>query len=113
LLDRFLNRQGEALRIARAADNQRGFARDAAVDGDVHSWLGWLFKLIPGIAHNPDDLVAVMTQGDQMLADGILAWEVLSRELRADDDLMHGVEALIRSEGAAAEQWDLNRGEIA
>ena len=106
LLDHLLNGKCEALGIACGADEESSAGLCACVDREIHRRLRRLRQFVSGIAHDADYLVAMMTQGDEVLADRVLIWKILPHEPSADDDFVRAVETLIGTEGAPAEERD-------
>src|SRR5262249_35507584 len=106
LLDDLLDGKCEALEIARRADDEGGAAKCAGVDREIHRRLRWLGQLVSGVTHDADDVVTPPGEADQVLADRVLIWKILPRELSADDGFVGAIKTLIGTEGAAAEKWD-------
>ena len=99
--------------MACGADEESSAGLCACVDREIHRRLRRLRQFVSGIAHDADYLVAMMTQGDEVLADRVLIWKMLPHEPSADDDFIGAIETLIGTEGAPAEERDAYRREIA
>src|SRR5260370_11293901 len=114
-----LDRNGEQERIFRRANHNRrstGSVRNAGEDGEVHRGFEGLGDLVRGVADDTDDLVAVGLGApghSDVLSDGAIAGEELIGKLLTDDDVVVAGEALLIGEEAAADQGNLDGGEVA
>src|SRR5690348_1713999 len=113
LLDYFLNGKGEVLGIAGGADDEGGAALNPGIDWEIHRRVRRFRQLVSGVAHDADDFVTPPAKTDQVLADRVLIWKILSCELSADDGLVGVIETLVGTKGAPAQQRDFYRREVA